>query len=170
MGFVLFFGVFGGLLTRALYVFVEGWLPEGRWGGLTYGPLLLVLCGTRVDPLRPENPDLDIGHCVRRSRARPRHVGCRDRGSLQPSASSDQQTPRGDRGARSTSHLRHGIPGPRADRRGRAVGHRPQSKRADPTLHCIAKNRETGRVVGVTLVAIALPGFAAALIDIAVRP
>jgi hypothetical protein len=60
MGFVLFFGVFGGLLTRALYVFVEGWLPEGRWGGLTYGPLLLVLCGTRVDPLRPENPDFDI--------------------------------------------------------------------------------------------------------------
>jgi hypothetical protein len=60
MGFVIFIGVFGGLLTGALYVLIERWLPKGRWGGLTYGALLLVLGGTRVDPLRPENPDFDI--------------------------------------------------------------------------------------------------------------
>ncbi len=53
MGFVIFFGVFGGLLTGALYVLIERWLPEGRWGGLTYGALLLVLGGTRLEPLRP---------------------------------------------------------------------------------------------------------------------
>ena len=39
---------------------IERWLPEGRLGGLTYGALLLVLGGTRLEPLRPENPDFDI--------------------------------------------------------------------------------------------------------------
>jgi hypothetical protein len=32
MGFVIFIGVFGGLLTGALYVLIERWLPKGRWG------------------------------------------------------------------------------------------------------------------------------------------
>ena len=36
------------------------WLPGGRLGGLTYGVLLLVLAGTRLEPLRADNPDFDI--------------------------------------------------------------------------------------------------------------
>jgi hypothetical protein len=60
IGFISFFGIFGGLLTGALYVLIERWLPHGRWGGLTYGALLLILGATRVEPLRPDNPDFDI--------------------------------------------------------------------------------------------------------------
>src|SRR4029450_5525351 len=32
----------------------------GRAAGLTYGALLLVVAGTRLDPLRPGNPDFDL--------------------------------------------------------------------------------------------------------------
>jgi hypothetical protein len=39
---------------------VRRWLPTGRAAGLTYGALLLVVAGTRLDPLRPGNPDFDL--------------------------------------------------------------------------------------------------------------
>lgn len=60
IGFVVFAGLFGGLATGFLYLLVRRWLPEGRAGGLVYGALLLVLAATRLDPLRPRNPDFDL--------------------------------------------------------------------------------------------------------------
>jgi hypothetical protein len=60
IGFILFTGLFLGLATGPLYLLVRRWLPEGRAGGLVYGALLLVLAGTRLDPLRPGNPDFDL--------------------------------------------------------------------------------------------------------------
>ena len=60
IGFILFTGVFVGLSTGLLYLLVRRWLPEGRAGGLVYGALLLVLATTRLDPLRPGNPDFDL--------------------------------------------------------------------------------------------------------------
>lgn len=36
------------------------WLPSGRAGGLAYGALLLVVAGTRLEPLRRSNLDFDL--------------------------------------------------------------------------------------------------------------
>jgi hypothetical protein len=36
------------------------WLPKGRIGGVVFGGLHLLVLATRIDPLRPENPDSDI--------------------------------------------------------------------------------------------------------------
>jgi hypothetical protein len=60
LGFVVFTGLFVGLATGVLYLLVRRWLPAGRAGGLAYGALLLVVAGTRLDPLRPGNPDFDL--------------------------------------------------------------------------------------------------------------
>jgi hypothetical protein len=60
IGFVVFTGLFIGLTTGFLYLLVRRWLPDGRAGGLVYGALLLVLAATRLDPLRPGNPDFDL--------------------------------------------------------------------------------------------------------------
>ncbi len=56
----LFGGILPGLLSGALYVVFRRWLPSGRLGGLAFGALHLVVAATRVDPLRPDNPDFDI--------------------------------------------------------------------------------------------------------------
>ena len=60
LGLVVFTGLFVGLITGALYLLVRRWLPAGRAAGLTYGALLLVVAGTRIDPLRRGNPDFDL--------------------------------------------------------------------------------------------------------------
>lgn len=60
LSFILFTALFFGAGTGALYMLVRRWLPPGRLGALAYGALLLVLAATRVDPLRPDNPDFDI--------------------------------------------------------------------------------------------------------------
>jgi hypothetical protein len=60
IGFVLFTGLFVGLFTGFLYLLVRRFLPAGRAGRLVYGALLLVLAATRLDPLRPGNPDFDL--------------------------------------------------------------------------------------------------------------
>jgi hypothetical protein len=60
LGFVVFTGLFVGLLTGPLYLLLRRWLPAGRAGGLVYGALLLVIAGTRLEPLRPGNPDFDL--------------------------------------------------------------------------------------------------------------
>lgn len=60
IGFVVFTALFFGLATGIVYVLVRRWLPAGRVGGLTYGALLLVVLGTRIEPLRADNPDFDI--------------------------------------------------------------------------------------------------------------
>jgi hypothetical protein len=60
LGFVVFTGLFVGLASGVLYLLVRRWLPGGRAGGLAYGVLLLVVAATRLDPLRPANPDFDL--------------------------------------------------------------------------------------------------------------
>ena len=60
MLFFVFTGLFVGLATGVLYLLVRRWLPVGRAAGLAYGALLLVVAGTRLDPLRPGNPDFDL--------------------------------------------------------------------------------------------------------------
>jgi hypothetical protein len=60
IGFVLFTGLFFGLPSAAGYLLLRRWLPAGRAGGLAYGALLLVVAGTRLEPLRRANPDFDL--------------------------------------------------------------------------------------------------------------
>ena len=60
IGLYLFGGILPGLLSAALYLLVRRWLPAGRLGGLAFGALHLVVAATRLDPLRPDNPDFDI--------------------------------------------------------------------------------------------------------------
>jgi hypothetical protein len=60
LGFVVFTGLFFGPVSAAAYLLLRRWLPAGRAGGLTYGTLLLVLAGTRLEPLRRGNPDFDL--------------------------------------------------------------------------------------------------------------
>jgi hypothetical protein len=55
-----FTSLFLGVLTGALYLLLCSWLPTGRFGGLIFGGLLLVLAGTRVDPLRAGNFDFNL--------------------------------------------------------------------------------------------------------------
>ena len=49
-----------GFLSGALYALVGPLLPPGRAGGVALGALLLVFAGTRLEPLRADNPDFLI--------------------------------------------------------------------------------------------------------------
>ena len=60
VGFFVFVGLPAGFLSGALYALVGPLLPPGRVGGVALGVLLLVLVGTRLDPLRADNPDFLI--------------------------------------------------------------------------------------------------------------
>src|SRR4029450_13831391 len=60
IGSVVFTALFFGSATGGAYLLVRRWLPAGRAGGLASGPLLPVLAGTRLDPLREANPDFDL--------------------------------------------------------------------------------------------------------------
>jgi hypothetical protein len=60
VGFVIFTALFFGTATGAAYLLVRRWLPAGRAGGLVYGALLLLLAGTRLEPLREGNVDFDL--------------------------------------------------------------------------------------------------------------
>jgi hypothetical protein len=60
LGFVVFTGLFFGPVSAAAYLLLRRWLPAGRAGGLAYGVLLLVVAGTRLEPLRRSNPDFDL--------------------------------------------------------------------------------------------------------------
>jgi len=60
IGFVLFNGIFGGIVFSGPYLILRRFLPPGRLGGAAYGLGLLVVLGTTLDPLRPENVDFDI--------------------------------------------------------------------------------------------------------------
>jgi len=60
IGFVVFTGLFLGLPSAAGYLLLRRWLPAGRAAGLAYGALLLVVAGTRLEPLPRGNPDFDL--------------------------------------------------------------------------------------------------------------
>ena len=60
IGFILFNGIFGGIVFSGPYLIMRRFLPPGPLGGAAYGLGLLVVLGTTLDPLRPENPDFDI--------------------------------------------------------------------------------------------------------------
>jgi hypothetical protein len=60
LGFIVFTGLFFGAASGAAYLLLRRWLPAGRTGGVAFGVLLLVLAGTRLEPLRPTNLDFDL--------------------------------------------------------------------------------------------------------------
>jgi hypothetical protein len=60
VGFFLFIGVPFGVAAAAAYLLLRRWLPNGRAGGLALGALLLIVVGTRIDPLRANNPDFSL--------------------------------------------------------------------------------------------------------------
>jgi hypothetical protein len=60
LGFVVFTGLFFGLASGMVFVLLHRWLPAGWGGGLAYGVMLLVVAGTRLEPLRRTNPDFDL--------------------------------------------------------------------------------------------------------------
>lgn len=60
LGFIIFMGVLGGLATGVIFMLVHRFLPPGRWKGIAFGVVALVLVGTQIDPLRPENTDFDV--------------------------------------------------------------------------------------------------------------
>ena len=57
VGLLVFGGILPGFLSAAVYVLGRRLLPDGRLGGVAFGALHLVLAATRIDPLRPDNPD-----------------------------------------------------------------------------------------------------------------
>lgn len=60
LGFFVFAGVAAGTLSALLYALAGSLLPRGRAGGITLGLLLLVLAGTRLEPLRADNFDFNL--------------------------------------------------------------------------------------------------------------
>ena len=60
IGLVLFAGLFGGIVLAALALVLRKWLPPTRWGALTVALVFGVLSSTRLEPLRPDNPDFRI--------------------------------------------------------------------------------------------------------------
>jgi hypothetical protein len=60
LGFIVFTSLFFGAASGAAYLLLRRWLPGGRAGGVAFGLLLLVLAGTRLEPLRPGNPDFRL--------------------------------------------------------------------------------------------------------------
>jgi hypothetical protein len=60
LAFIAFAGVLSGLLTGGLYALMLPLLPRGRAGGLLLGAIVLVLAGSRLDPLRSDNFDFAL--------------------------------------------------------------------------------------------------------------
>lgn len=60
LGFIVFVGPATGVLTGLLLVVLGPLLPRGRAGGLALGTVLLVLAGSRIDPLRSDNFDFNL--------------------------------------------------------------------------------------------------------------
>ncbi|HTH07231.1 MAG TPA: hypothetical protein VMS14_10610 [Ilumatobacteraceae bacterium] len=60
LGFLIFVGLGGGLVSALLYLVVRRILPSSAWSaGLVFGLILLALFGT-ADPLSPDNVDFKI--------------------------------------------------------------------------------------------------------------
>jgi hypothetical protein len=60
IGLYIFGGLLPGLMSGVIYVLIRRWLPAGMLGGVVFGALHLVIAATRLDPLRPDNPDFDL--------------------------------------------------------------------------------------------------------------
>lgn len=60
VGFVVFAGLFAGLVGALTYMLLRKWLPKGQMGALAFGGILLVTLGSRAEPLRSNNPDFDL--------------------------------------------------------------------------------------------------------------
>ena len=60
VGLLVFGGIFPGFVSGAVYVLARRLLPDGRLGGVAFGALHLVIAATRIDPLRPDNPDFAL--------------------------------------------------------------------------------------------------------------
>ena len=60
LGFITFIGPVTGVLTGLLLALLGPLLPRGRAGGLALGTALLVIAGSRIDPLRSENFDFNL--------------------------------------------------------------------------------------------------------------
>jgi hypothetical protein len=60
IGFVVFNGIFGGIVFGTLFLLVRRLLPAGRLGGVVYGLGLMIVFGAVLDPIRRDNPDFDI--------------------------------------------------------------------------------------------------------------
>ena len=60
LAFLAFAGLSAGLITAMLYVLLRPILPPGRKGGAMLGAVALLLVGTRIEPLRPDNFDFNI--------------------------------------------------------------------------------------------------------------
>ena len=57
IGFVIFVGLFGGVILAGLYLLLRKRLPPNRLGALTVGLVFAVLFSTELEPLRPLNAD-----------------------------------------------------------------------------------------------------------------
>ena len=60
LNFIGFFGIAVGTVLGFAYMLIRRWLPRGRASGAVFGILLLLVLATRLDPLRPENPDFTL--------------------------------------------------------------------------------------------------------------
>jgi hypothetical protein len=60
IAFFVFVGLTAGTISGVVFVLLHRTLPAGPFGGALIGILLLIVLGTRVDPLRPGNPDFEI--------------------------------------------------------------------------------------------------------------
>jgi hypothetical protein len=60
VGFVVFGALPFAVLAAFVFALAHRWLPTGRLAGLLFGTLLLVAAGTRLEPLRSDNPDFRL--------------------------------------------------------------------------------------------------------------
>jgi hypothetical protein len=116
IGLYIFGGILPGLLSGAIYVLIRRWLPGGRLGGVAFGSLHLVIAATRIDPLRPENPDFDLVG----------PAGCRSPRSAWPAYSTAWPSPRSPTGT-ATACLRQRAAEPRGSRSSSRSPSRPCS-------------------------------------------
>jgi hypothetical protein len=60
LGFVVFGGLAAGAVSAVVYALVRPLLPPDRLGGLCLGALLLIIAGSRIEPLRSDNFDFNV--------------------------------------------------------------------------------------------------------------
>lgn len=60
IGFIIFVGLFGGLVIGGVYMLLRRWLPPARLGAVAFAAFLLLVFATRIEPLRADNPDFGL--------------------------------------------------------------------------------------------------------------